>query len=357
MRRWRMYLWPVDRFRPRRRPLAGLGVLHELDAAHGGPCLVGRGPRCSAGAVQLALVRGKLTSRWWTLSLSVSLLVSAARVPDPRAEPVVLLARGVSAPRDRLDAPRRGDLPDRAGDAAAAFAWNAGFAMTWIVLAVMLFCDRDVAPIFGHLSPLAGGPEMRRRLVVGVAVVAALALPATASAHATLIGISPPNAVAVGRAAAGRRASVRPVGHDHARRDRRVRGRTGARCPARRVSGADHRVVRAPLRGLRSRRGVHRALARDLVRRPRTGSGVYTFGIGVTPPPPTEAYGSTGPTWTDDAARWAYFVCLALLLGTPRHPAARAPRAAARASVQLAVRVVAGVGRHRRRSTSASRRS
>ena len=43
-----------------------------------------------------------------------------------------------------------------------------------------------------------------------------------------------------------------------------------------------------------------------------TGSGVYTFGIGVTPPPPTEAYGSTGPGWADDAARWAFFVSLAL---------------------------------------------
>jgi len=31
--------------------------------------------------------------------------------------------------------------------------------MTWIVLAVMLFCDRDVAPIFGHLSQFAGVPH------------------------------------------------------------------------------------------------------------------------------------------------------------------------------------------------------
>ena len=39
-------------------------------------------------------------------------------------------------------------------------AWSAGFAMTWLVVAVMLFCDRDVAPIFGHLSTLAdGGPR------------------------------------------------------------------------------------------------------------------------------------------------------------------------------------------------------
>jgi hypothetical protein len=34
-------------------------------------------------------------------------------------------------------------------------AWSAGFALTWVVLAVLLFCDRDVAPIFGHLSDLA----------------------------------------------------------------------------------------------------------------------------------------------------------------------------------------------------------
>jgi hypothetical protein len=34
-----------------------------------------------------------------------------------------------------------------------------GFALTFVVLAVMLYCDRDVAPIFGHISPLAGTPR------------------------------------------------------------------------------------------------------------------------------------------------------------------------------------------------------
>jgi hypothetical protein len=29
--------------------------------------------------------------------------------------------------------------------------WNAGFALTFVALAVMLYADRDVAPIFGHL--------------------------------------------------------------------------------------------------------------------------------------------------------------------------------------------------------------
>jgi hypothetical protein len=35
----------------------------------------------------------------------------------------------------------------------------AGFALTFIVVAVLLYCDRDVAPVFGHISPLAGPPH------------------------------------------------------------------------------------------------------------------------------------------------------------------------------------------------------
>jgi uncharacterized membrane protein YecN with MAPEG domain len=34
-----------------------------------------------------------------------------------------------------------------------------GFALTFVVLAVILYCDRDVAPVFGHISPLAGAPH------------------------------------------------------------------------------------------------------------------------------------------------------------------------------------------------------
>jgi copper transport protein len=44
-------------------------------------------------------------------------------------------------------------------------------------------------------------------------------------------------------------------------------------------------------------------------------SGVYTFGVGVAAPPPTEAYGAAGPGWRDHLVRWVYFVSLALLLG------------------------------------------
>ena len=40
---------------------------------------------------------------------------------------------------------------------SAVFA--SGFALAFVVVAVVLFCDRDVAPVFGHLSPLAGEPH------------------------------------------------------------------------------------------------------------------------------------------------------------------------------------------------------
>jgi hypothetical protein len=38
-------------------------------------------------------------------------------------------------------------------------AFGSAFALTFVVVAVLLYCDRDLAPIFGHLSPLAGVPH------------------------------------------------------------------------------------------------------------------------------------------------------------------------------------------------------
>ena len=37
--------------------------------------------------------------------------------------------------------------------------WGAGLALTLVVVSVLLYSDRDVAPVFGHLSPLAGEPH------------------------------------------------------------------------------------------------------------------------------------------------------------------------------------------------------
>jgi len=149
---------------------------------------------------------------------------------------------------------------------------------------------------------------------VFLVIVAVLAFPGAASAHATLVGISPPTQSRLDTPpqAVVLRFDQTVTTTARAIEVFSVRGR---RLSGAAVSGDNGRVVRAPLSGLR--RGEWytvrwRATSSD----GHTGSSVYTFGIGVTPPPPTEAYGSSGPTWRDDAARWAYFVALALLVGS-----------------------------------------
>jgi copper transport protein len=44
-------------------------------------------------------------------------------------------------------------------------------------------------------------------------------------------------------------------------------------------------------------------------------SGVFTFGVRARAPAPTQAFGASGPTRTEDAVRWLYFLGLALLVG------------------------------------------
>ena len=156
MRRWRLYLWPSLAFTigVLLWPVAVFftnSTLHML--AHASWAEVAM----LAGAVQLALVRGRLTSPWWTLSVSVAMLVSGAAFLIHEQNPWLFsraaflhhaigwtLVVAAVFPLMQTLQPRR-------------LIWSAGFAMTWVILAVMLFCDRDVAPIFGHLSRYAGG--------------------------------------------------------------------------------------------------------------------------------------------------------------------------------------------------------
>ena len=44
-------------------------------------------------------------------------------------------------------------------------------------------------------------------------------------------------------------------------------------------------------------------------------SGVFTFGVRAPAPAPTDAFGASGPTRTEDVVRWLYFLSLALLVG------------------------------------------
>lgn len=151
-----------------------------------------------------------------------------------------------------------------------------------------------------------------RRALVGV-VLASLALPATASAHATMAAAEPavqsrvdaaPGEVAIrfDQAVAIGAEPIEVLGED---------GRVHNGPPVTRDRG---RVVAVPVSGLREGESFTvrwRATSAD----GHTISGVYTVGIGIPAPPPTEAVGASGLTWRDDLARFGLFAALALVVG------------------------------------------
>ena len=157
-RAWRPYLWPSFAF--------GMGVLmwpvmtfftnstiHMV--AHGAWAQV----MMFAGAAELGLVKGKLRSPLWRLAIPFAFVVSGLAFLLHEQNPWFfqrssflhhflgwLMVLGAVFPLARAWRPR----------------WvvaNAGFALVFFVLAVALYSDRDLAPIFGHLSTLAGTPH------------------------------------------------------------------------------------------------------------------------------------------------------------------------------------------------------
>jgi hypothetical protein len=154
-RSWRVYLWPSFLF------LMGVlmwpvmvfytnSTIHML--AHGSWAQA----MMLAGAAELGLARGKLHSPYWSLTTAGAFLVSAA---------AILLHE------------QNGWFYARAAFLHHALGWTfvigaafplaralkpssavvrTGFALVFVVTAVFLYSDRDSAPIFGHMSPLAG---------------------------------------------------------------------------------------------------------------------------------------------------------------------------------------------------------
>jgi hypothetical protein len=157
-RAWRAYLWPGLAF--------SLGVLlwpvmvfytnstiHMI--AHGAWAQV----LMLGGATELALVRGKLRSDWWRLGMTAAFLVSGTALLVHEQNPWLFqrsaflhhllgwtLIVGAVFPLLRCLRPR-------------SQAVATGFALTLVLVSVFLYSDRDVAPVFGHISPLAGTPR------------------------------------------------------------------------------------------------------------------------------------------------------------------------------------------------------
>jgi hypothetical protein len=157
-RAWRAYLWPGLAF------ALGLflwpvmtfytnSTIHMF--AHGAWAEV----VTIAGAIELALVRGKLKGGWWRLAMSAAFAVSGTAFIVHEQNPWLfqrsaflhhlmgwILLVGALIALARAVRPR-----------SQAFA--TGFALLFVVAAVVLYCDRDVAPVFGRISPLAGVPH------------------------------------------------------------------------------------------------------------------------------------------------------------------------------------------------------
>jgi len=157
-RPWRRTLWPGVLF--------AMGVLmfpvmtfftsstiHML--AHGSWAQV----MMLAGAAELGVARGKLHSRYWRLCSALGFVVSGLAVlvheqnhwlfsRTAFLHHVLGWAALVAAlfPILQTFRPR---------SHAATF----GFATTFVLIAVLLYCDRDTAAIFGHLDFYAGVPH------------------------------------------------------------------------------------------------------------------------------------------------------------------------------------------------------
>ena len=124
-----------------------------------------------------------------------------------------------------------------------------------------------------------------RRLALVAARSCALAVPAAALAHATLERPRPASAAARAVAEVVRSASTRPCRCCRRSRPRRERRESPAR-PSR-ASGLD---VVAPVRTLP--RGAYTVRWHAISADGHVVSGVFTFGVRVTAPPPTAAFGA-----------------------------------------------------------------
>ena len=149
---------------------------------------------------------------------------------------------------------------------------------------------------------------------IGLAALLAvpLVLPAGASAHARILETDPAFRERV--ELAPRAVSLRFDQPVTAFQDSiLVHTSAGRLVSGRAITADDGRVVRVSLRSVP--RGPYTVRWHALSGDSHVISGVFTFGVRVAAPPPTEAYGASGPTRAEHIVRWAYFAALAFLVG------------------------------------------
>lgn len=109
-----------------------------------------------AGIAQLGLAAGRLHSRWWNLTVPLAVAVSGAAFVIHEQNPWLFMRSAFLHHLIGWTLIIGSLLPLALVLRPRSTALSAGFAGVAIAISVMLYADRDLAPIFGHFSPLAG---------------------------------------------------------------------------------------------------------------------------------------------------------------------------------------------------------
>jgi hypothetical protein len=149
MRRWRAYLWPGV-------ALVGgafiwvITIFSTFSTMHLVAHAVWAEAAMIAGGVQLAVVRGKLASPRWWLVTSAALFVSGVAFLVHEQNTWLFSRSAFLHHTIGWSLVVASLFPLGAAIRPRRIVWSTGFALTFLVLAVMLYSDRDAAPIFGH---------------------------------------------------------------------------------------------------------------------------------------------------------------------------------------------------------------
>jgi hypothetical protein len=155
-RHWRAYLWPFVAL------VGGLGlwvvaIFSTFSTMHLVAHAIWAESAMIAGAVQLAVVRGKLTSPRWSLVTAAALFISGAAFLVHEQNSWLFSRSAFLHHTIGWSLVVASLFPLGAAFRPRRAVWSTGFALTFVILAVMLYSDRDAAPIFGHFEGFVSG--------------------------------------------------------------------------------------------------------------------------------------------------------------------------------------------------------
>ena len=111
------------------------------------------------GAAELGVARGKLHSQYWRLTSSLALIVSGTAFLVHEQNAWMFSRAAFLHHTLGWTALICAVFPFVLAVRPRSLVAATGFATFFVLLAVLLYCDRDVAPIFGHFSQFAGVPH------------------------------------------------------------------------------------------------------------------------------------------------------------------------------------------------------